>query len=214
MRICAISGINGRSSERPSSAVSSAGFKLLELVIVMAIATVVTVIAILTFSTTMTSLHLGSTATSLSSALQGIRYQAVAYGCPLQVTISVQTFSLAAPAISGTPQQCASTYTNVASALPWVTTGNLSYPFASSDISLTSATTQTSINCTPPSCTPTSLTFPVTIQFNPDGTVHSAYASGTSPVPAPTIFTLVLTPNKSTATKTITISGVGYVTVH
>ena len=65
-------------------AASSRGFKLLELMIVVAISSVMTVVAIPIINTSISDMYLGSAATSLASEFSSARYQAISSGCPIQ----------------------------------------------------------------------------------------------------------------------------------
>jgi Tfp pilus assembly protein FimT len=156
---------------------------LIELLIVVAIATVLTAGAIPIVSTTMSNMHLGSAASSLSGAIQSARYQAIATGCPIQIAVSSGTYQLSnEPVIvTGTPPvpACSTTYSSLGGAVP----------YSSPDISLSPDTTQT-------------------LQLNPSGTITAVGSL------AAQNFTLVLALSNSSATKTVTVSGVGNVKVH
>ena len=182
----------------------SAGFNILELAIVVAIGSLMVAIAVPTINTTMTSFHLGSAATGLSSAVLSARYLAISSGCPVQMTVNARTYQEFAPATSGTPPACNTTpYPYPALPFP----NNQAITFASSEISVTSASL-VSVSGTVLS----SLTIPVSLQFNPNGTVTATYTPG-STQPAPSNFSIVITPSSGTAKKTLFVSGVGNVKV-
>jgi hypothetical protein len=192
-----IDSINGAESR-------SDGFKLLELLLVVAIGSLMVAVAVPIINTTMTNLHLGSAATGLSTAVQSARYLAISSGCPVQMTVSAHTYQEFAPATSGTPPACNITpYPYPALPVPY----NQPITFASSEISVTSASL-VSVSGTVLS----SLTIPASLQFNPNGTVTATYAPG-SAQPAPSNFSIVLSPSNGTARKTLFVSGVGNVKV-
>ena len=159
--------------------VRDAGWTLVEMVVVCGIATLLAAGSIPMITKTLGSVHLTSASSSLTSAIQTARYQAISTGCQVQMSISATSYQLSTQVISGTPPACGATFSNLGSAIP----------YASSDVTLTPTTTQV-------------------LQFNPNGTLT---ASGGT---APQVFTLVLSLTNSTATKTITVSGVGNAKVH
>jgi type IV fimbrial biogenesis protein FimT len=137
-------------------ALSAAGFSLVEMMIVVAVASVMTVLTIPRYTATMTSMHLGSAASSLAGAIQSARYQAIATGCAVQIAVSAQSYQLSAVAMSGTPPSCPTSggFTAVGGSIT----------FASSEISQS----------------PT----PQTLQMNANGTVTAAYTTTpTAPIP-------------------------------
>jgi Tfp pilus assembly protein FimT len=132
----------------------TAGFKLLELVIVLAVAVVVMSTAIPSINKMLNMMHLGSAASSLAGAIQAVRYQAISVGCPFTITINASpanSYQVQTEPVTGTPPACSTSgYVNVGSAVT----------FANSDVTISSATT---------------------FALNPSGTVSTV---GTPTVPA------------------------------
>ena len=126
-QICGASGCRVRRCPRV------AGFTMIELLVVVAIALIVFGFSIPIITTSLNNMHLGSAASSLSGAIQSTRYLAISVGCPYQFTVvpASNSYQLATEAISGNPPACASTYTNVGSPVP----------FANSDVTVTATTT-------------------------------------------------------------------------
>jgi prepilin-type N-terminal cleavage/methylation domain-containing protein len=156
-----------------------AGFSLVELLVVVAVACILMGMTLPAINRTMTAMHLGSASSSLTGALQAARYQAISIGCPVSITVATGTYQLATLLTPGSPPTC-STSTWVALPAP---APSGAVPYAGADITLN--TTQV-------------------LQFNPSGTVTAS----TGP---PQVFTLVL--SNGSATRTITVSGVGNVKV-
>jgi type II secretory pathway pseudopilin PulG len=169
---------------RARPAVSSSGFTILELVMVLAIAMILLKISLPVINTSLHNMHLNSAASSLAGAIQSARYQAISTGCPININVSATpvngmlTYQVATEPISGTPPACGASFVN----------GGL-IPYSSSDISVSSAT---------PSAT---------LQLNPSGTV------GTVGVSTPTNFTIALAQLNGAETKLVTVSGVGNVKI-
>jgi Tfp pilus assembly protein FimT len=179
--------VSGRRSAHTVSRSSASGFTIVELVIVLLIAMVIMATAIPVINTTLYNMHLGSAASSLASAIQSTRYQAISTGCPYQLTLlpASNSYQLATEVITGNPPTCDTTYTN---------TGPNNNPapvsFASSDVTISTTT----------ACPNTSFL------LNPSGTI--------SAVNTPTIassFCIVLA--HGVTTKTVTVTGVGNVKV-
>ena len=179
-------------------AASSRGFTLLELMIVVAISSVMTVVAIPIINTSISNMYLGSAATSLASEFSSARYQAISSGCPVQVTVNSQSFQVAGECITGATG-CPATGT--------VSTcsggSNTFYNWcagaysATASCPITFANSQISVASTGPSNV---------LYFYPNGSVTTAATGG-----GPTIYTVQLAQSSGAATKTVTISGVGYV---
>lgn len=178
-------------SRTSRSASSSRGFTLIELALVVTISLTVLGVALPSITTTVTNMYLGSSATSLASGLQSARYQAISTGCPVEVAVSAQTYQVLTQKLNTavSPPQCGATYANVSCNAMFSASSN-----CSATSSITYAGPQISLS---PSTT-------VTLTFNPSGTV-------TGPASMPT--SLVLAPPSGTATKTITVSGVGNVSI-
>jgi len=103
-----------------------AGTTLLELIVVLAIIGVLFAIAMPSFNTSFSSLHLSSATSAVTGAIQSTRYKAVVAGCNTQIVFSsgTTTYQITAYALSGTPPSCATSYSNVGSAIPWAGTGD------------------------------------------------------------------------------------------
>lgn len=182
-QICGASGCRVRRCPRV------AGFTMIELLVVLGIAVVILGAAIPIITNTMYSMHLGSAASSLSSAIQATRYKAISVGCPYQFTIlaSSNQFQLATELVSGTPPACATTYTNVGLD---GTVNPPPTPFANSDVTISTSTSCPNIP----------------FLLNPSGTV--------STVSTPTVASSVcIVLAHGAITKTVTVSGVGNVKV-
>jgi Tfp pilus assembly protein FimT len=158
----------------------------MELLVVVGIVMIIAAAALPSISTTISNMHLSSTASSLAGGLQSARYLAISTGCPVQITVSAQTYKAAAPTVSGTPPACSTTYPYPV----YPTGGNPIIQYASSDVSCTT---------------------PQTVQFNPNGTVSAATAPGTTPTQ--TTFSFPLAQLSGTAIKTVNVSGIGYVSI-
>jgi Tfp pilus assembly protein FimT len=152
----------------------------MEMLVCVAIVAILCAIALPSMAKAWQSYHLGSAASSLSGAIQSTRYQAIFYGCSYQLAISATSYQISSEVLSGTPPTCASTYTNVGSAVP----------FSQGDVSVGTA---------------------VTLTFNANGTVSTSATSSTN-LAISTIVVGFTVPGQ-TAQRTITVSGVGYVTI-
>lgn len=152
---------------------SALGITLIELMVVMAVASVIMATSVPSFQNALLSYHLRSATADVGGSIQSTRYQAVMSGCSYTIafTQNSTSYQLATQIQSGTPPACATNFSNVGSAIPWSTTG---------DVTLSPATT---------------------LQFSPNGTVTA------------TTGTLSFTLSNGVTTKTITVSGVGNVTI-
>jgi Tfp pilus assembly protein FimT len=156
---------------------------------VLLIGSLITVIALPNIDTTMRSFYLGSAASSLAAEMESARFQAVSYGCQIQVSVSPQTYQISAMTYTGTPPSCSGTYQYWCAGK--TTTTACAIPYAYNQVSCTNCTTAQ------------------VLQFNPNGTVTAA---GTPPL-APQTFNLTLGQTVGSATKTVIVSGAGYVKV-
>ena len=149
------------------------GFSVLEVAVVLAIIMILAAFSFPWVQSTLTSYHLSSAVVAATGAIQSTRYQAIMSGCPYTISFSATntSYQVAQEALSGNPPTCASTFTNVGSAIPWATT---------SDVTLSP---------------------PTTLQFSANGTVTA------------TVGSLTFTLTNGATTETITVSGVGNVTV-
>jgi len=104
------------------------GWTLLELMVVVAILGLLVKIALPTIQRTILNYRLTAAAASVASSIQQTRYQAIQVGCPYTIafTSTSTSYQVQTEAISGTPPVCASTFTNVGSAIPWATGGGVS----------------------------------------------------------------------------------------
>ncbi len=174
-----VSLANDRRAAQPAA--SCRGFKLIELMLVVAVACVILAISLPAINRTITSMHLTSSATSLAGVIQSTRYKAIATGCPYEVVITASTLSyqiLTEPVvISATAPVCGTTYSNV---------GN-SVTFANSDVVINANQT---------------------LVLNPSGTI-----SAVGSITVPSTFTIVFSIANGSQTKTVTVSGVGNVSI-
>jgi type II secretion system protein H len=172
----------------------AAGFSIIEIMVVLAIGSLMVVVALPSIRNTMSNMHLGSAASALSAAVQSARYRAISNGCPVQLAVSAQSYQVLAQTLTATtPPTCSTTFT----AQSYVTGGSTVVPYTASEISLSSVN-GTAINSGNPTAT---------LQFNPSGTVTPAGSA------VPTSYLLVISQTTGSATKTVNVSGVGYVKV-
>jgi len=173
------------------AALPAAGFTLLEVMLVAAIGSVMALLALPVINTTMSNMHLGAAASSLSSGIQAARYLAISSGCPVQIAVSAQTYQVSAQSLTGTPPACNGTFAAIAAGSPLG--GTITY--ASSEISLSPSTT-------------------VYLYLSSAGTLEQVATSGTVPSPVvPTPYSFILGQSVGAGTKTVSVSGVGYVKV-
>jgi type IV pilus assembly protein PilA len=111
-----------RRDRRPRAGDSRAsrGFTLLELVVVVGIAALLAAIAIPTVTTSLRVYALRASIASVTSAIQGTRYQAIFQGCQSQVVFTAASYSYQvksqAPAVGGIG--CTGVFNNVGGAIP------------------------------------------------------------------------------------------------
>ena len=130
---------------------SQRGFTLLELLVVVSIILIVTLMALPSARNAIRSYRLNAATSAVSGVIQSTRYQAIMVGCPytLTFTTTTMTYQLATQNITGTPPACATSFSNVGSAVPWTTSKEIAI-----DQNLT-------------------------LQFNPSGTVVATTGSTT-----------------------------------
>jgi prepilin-type N-terminal cleavage/methylation domain-containing protein len=96
------------------------GFTLLELVIVVAIASLLAAMSVPIIVNTMRVYKMRSAVTSLTSAISSGRYQAIFHGCKTQLVFTASSYSYQLqseqPAVGG--QGCLAAMANVGTALP------------------------------------------------------------------------------------------------
>jgi len=181
------SPVSGRRTAQ--TAASCRGFKLVELLLVVAVAGIILAISLPAINRTITSMHVSSSATSLAGVIQSTRYQAIATGCPYEVAVTAASNSYqisTEPVVtsSGAPV-CASTYSYVCAAQ--VSSTACPIVFANSDVIVNANQT---------------------LVLNPSGTI-----STTSSITTPSTFTIVFSIANGSQTKTVTVSGVGNVSI-
>ena len=160
---------------------------MVELVMVLAVSMVIVAISLPIINQTLTSMHVTSSATTLAGIIQSTRYHAIGTGCPYEIVLTPASNSYQ---IFGESVVTSATAPPVcATAYTSPVTSPVAVKFANSDVVFTVSPSSTLI-------------------LNPSGTVTTA-ASTTIPA----IFTITFTPTKGTQTKTITVSGVGNVTM-
>jgi len=100
---------------------SAGGWTLPEMLLVVAIVGLLIKISIPTIQNTILAFNLSAAGSTVAGAIQQTRYQAIMIGCPYTIafTAGTQTYQVQTEAISGTPPVCASTYSNVGSAISW-----------------------------------------------------------------------------------------------
>ena len=185
---------------------SNRGFKLLELMVVVAIAGIISAMALPSISMTLTNMHLYSSASTIAGIIQSTRYQALSSGCPFEVVLTPSTNSYQIETEQVITSGSAPPYCNTTTVAATGTAysyfcGNAhsstacAIPFATSDVAFTVAVNGTQ------TATPV-------LVLNPSGTV-----SNTSTVTSPATFTIVFAPAKGSQTHTVIISGVGHVTI-
>lgn len=93
------------------------GFSLLELMTTLAIGLVLTVIAVPLTQNASQYFRMRGAVSSITSAIQSTRFQAISQGCPYQIvfTAASGTYQLQGQAYSAAANSCAATFTNVCS---------------------------------------------------------------------------------------------------
>jgi type IV fimbrial biogenesis protein FimT len=121
------------------------GFTLIELVIVVAVILLISAMAAPVARNMVRNYRLNAASSAVASAIQASRYQAIMVGCPytLALTKASQNYQQATENITGTPPSCATTFSNIGTAIPWAST---------KEIAISADTT---------------------LQFNPSGTVQA-----------------------------------------
>lgn len=176
---------------RTRSAQNSAGQTMLETLACVAIIAILSAMVLPGIAKTWQSSHLSSATSDIASAVQSVRYQSIFYGCSYQMVISGTSYQVSGQLLSGTPPICSTTYSNVIPGNPpTVCTGACTIPFSQGDVSVNS---------------------PVTLTFNPNGTVSTAGTSSAG-LAITNIVVGFAVPGQ-TATRTISVSGTGYVTI-
>jgi prepilin-type N-terminal cleavage/methylation domain-containing protein len=152
---------------------SPAGMTLIELMIVLAVASILAGIGLPLIQSAVKAYDLTAAVQDVAGSIQSTRYQAIATGCPYSIAFDPATasYQVSSEPLTGTPPACAAGFSNLGSAIPWSTSG---------DITVSAATT---------------------LQFSPNGTVAATAGA----------MTFALT--NGSGTETITVSGVGNVTV-
>ena len=107
------------------------GFSLIELVMVVAITMILAAAAVPSVRASVQFFRLRGAVSSVTSAIQSARYQAIFQGCPYNITLSntANTYQVASEGSGG--GACAASFTNVGSAVP----------FGVSAVTLSAATT-------------------------------------------------------------------------
>jgi prepilin-type N-terminal cleavage/methylation domain-containing protein len=121
------------------------GFTLIELVVAVAIILLITAMAMPVARNMIRTYRLNAASSSVAGVIQSTRYQAIMVGCPytLAFTKASQNYQMGTQTITGTPPACATTFSNVGTAVPWAST---------KEIAISADTT---------------------LQFNPSGTVQA-----------------------------------------
>jgi len=154
---------------------NSAGFTLIEMLIVMVIAIILSAMAVPVYQNVMTSYRLSTAASTIAGAIQSTRYRAIAVGCSykLVLTTGSTNYQILTQAMTGNPPSCptTSTYTNVGDAIPWTSTTNINL---SSSVTLTFIPNGTVVDQTgsPPSSTVAEETLSI------NGLTKNIYVSG------------------------------------
>jgi prepilin-type N-terminal cleavage/methylation domain-containing protein len=179
--------VSGRRTAQPAA--SCRGFKLVELMLVVAVAGVIMAMSLPAINRTITSMHLSSSATSIAGVIQSTRYQAIATGCPYEVAITASSgsyqISTEQVVSTSTAPVCSSTYSYVCASK--ISSTACPVVFANSDVIINANQT---------------------LVLNPGGTI-----STTTTITTPSTFTIVFSIANGSQTKTVTVSGVGNVSI-
>ena len=126
---------------------------MIEVVLGVAVAAVIVGVSMPLVKGTTKFLHLKAAVPAVSGIIVSTKYQAVMYGCPYQVAFSQTTtsYQVSQQVLSGSPPTCAASFTNVGSATPWSSSG---------DVSISAS---------------------ITLQFNPNGTISNITSPSTVP---------------------------------
>jgi len=171
-------------SRATSKGAACRGWTLLELVIAVAIISIMLKISLPRMQTTLLNYRLGSATSSIAGAIQQTRYLAIQSGCYYTIAFSSTstTYQVQGQASSGTPPVCSSSFTNVGGAISWA---------SGAGVSVVTSTT---------------------LEFGPTGIVGLPPNPATNPLtPCSPTCTFQLT--NGNTTRTISTSGVGYVKV-
>ena len=106
---------------------TTAGTSLLELMVVVGIVGVMLAIALPSLRTSLKSAHLSAATSAVTGAIQSTRFKSIVSGCNYSHRLFPDQHHLPdyrADSI-GAPPTCAATYSNVGSALPWSTSGDV-----------------------------------------------------------------------------------------
>jgi len=134
---------------------SAAGWTLPEMLLVVAIVGLLLKISLPTIQNTILAFNLSAAGSSVAGAIQQTRYQAIMIGCPYTIafTAGTKTYQVQTEAISGTPPVCASSYSNVGSAISWSGAAGISLVTSTTFTFLANGTvsaTQGGSSCTMP----------------------------------------------------------------
>ena len=129
------------------------GFTMVELLLSVFVSIVLVGVALPRVIPVTRYYHLMTAIPAVSGAIQSTRYQAIMTGCPYQIAFSSSTtsYQVLTQALSGTPPTCAASFTNVGSAVPWSSSG---------DVSISAS---------------------ITLQFSPNGTMTVVTSPNTLP---------------------------------
>jgi prepilin-type N-terminal cleavage/methylation domain-containing protein len=152
---------------------SASGMTLIELVLGIAVASILVGIGLPVIKNVLASYNLSAAVSAVSGAIQSTRYQAIATGCPYAIAFdpATTTYQVSYEALSGAPPACAPSFSSLGGAIPWSDAGG---------ISVSAATT---------------------LQFSANGSITA------------TVGSMAFSLTNGTQTETITVSGVGNVTV-
>ena len=169
----------------------SQGFTLIELLAVVGIISILAAMSLPSISQAVTNMHLSSSANTLSAVVQSTRYSAISSGCPFElvITASNNSYQILQEQIL-TPVTLPPTppYCDTSGYTPYYLSP-LPVVFAKADIAIDANKT---------------------LVFNPSGVI--SVPGDTTNTPAS--FSILVSVASGTASKTVSITGVGHVTVH